>query len=130
VAKNAWMKGRRAIVKYDIETRGGTRFPAGSVCRVDYVDRGKLCLSMPNPDELNIFGPRYIFILKVQSRDVEIVPLPPNKLCPCPHSPGTHSSVGCMVRNCNCEWTPKATKTEPAPPIKEEPVDDISCLDD
>lgn len=71
-------RGRLVRVRWDITTTGGTRFPAGSVCRVDYVDsRGKLSLSMRNPDPLNIFGPQRIQVIKVRLHQVEL--LPPRK---------------------------------------------------
>jgi hypothetical protein len=64
---------RKVRLLRDIETKGGTHFPKGSIMRVDYVERGKLNLSMRNPDPLNIFGPKRISVHSVQLYDVELV---------------------------------------------------------
>lgn len=65
------LKGLRVRVKRDMETKGGSRFPKGSICRITYADTAYLTLAMRNPDPLNILGPRNLGITNVRRWDIE-----------------------------------------------------------
>lgn len=71
--KNEEYAGRWVRLRRAIDTRGGSHFPKGGICKVTYVERGKLNIRMRNPDPLNIFGPRYLFCSNVERWDVEFL---------------------------------------------------------
>jgi len=72
--RNAYYVGRRVRLVRDIVTRGGDVFPEGSICKVVNVYRGRLSLTMPNPNPDNIFGDKILFVRQVRTWDVELLP--------------------------------------------------------
>lgn len=92
----------------NLETKGGTKFPKGSVCKVTYVDRGLLNLEMRNPDPNNIFGDKYLHISHVEVWNVELLP-DKRPRCPdvnCSHLVCEHSGRAGGCARCGCEWWP------------------------
>lgn len=113
--KNAWLEGRKVRLGRQIETRGGTVFPVGIVCLVERVYRGELTLKAKNPDPLNIFGPRYIFVRCGLEWHMEVLP-DDRPYCPwkCGHLASVHheKTEGCEGR-CRCTWFPGTTELDP-----------------
>ena len=64
---------RKVLLLVDLITKGGEKFPKGSICRVKYVERCGLTLSMKNPNPLNVFGPERVTIRCVSLHDVRVL---------------------------------------------------------
>jgi hypothetical protein len=115
--KNEWLEGRKVRLLRDMETRGGTKFPAGIVCLVTNVSRGDLWVKARNPDPNNIFGPRYI-TMRTDFRPWQIEVLPDDRpRCPwgCTHLSKVHAEdkEGCSEGRCACRWFPGTTEVDP-----------------